>query len=101
MVGTEGILLITNVKKPGEKEGEETNYIKVTITSAKDGKVEEIEEKTCGVEKELASFAKHIKGHDDGLGSPLGALKDVAIIQAGLDSNGSIVDLRKLVGESK
>ncbi|KIM22883.1 hypothetical protein M408DRAFT_332653 [Serendipita vermifera MAFF 305830] len=101
VVGTEGILLITKFNKPGEKEGESTQYIKVQITSAKDGSTEEIIEKTCGVKQELSSFAAHVRGQDDGLGKPLRALQDVAVIQAALNSNGSVVDLTKLIEESQ
>jgi hypothetical protein len=56
-----------------------------------------IEEETISVKLELRSFLKAIDGENDGFGSPLGALKDVAFIQAGLNSNGQPVDLIKLV----
>ncbi|EKM57148.1 uncharacterized protein PHACADRAFT_254723 [Phanerochaete carnosa HHB-10118-sp] len=55
------------------------------------------EEEMRGVELQLVSFIKAIDGEDDGFGSPLGALKDVAFIQAGLNSDGQPVDLVKLV----
>ncbi|KIP10807.1 hypothetical protein PHLGIDRAFT_22069 [Phlebiopsis gigantea 11061_1 CR5-6] len=56
-----------------------------------------IDEPTRGVELEFASFFKAIDGDNDGFGDPLGALRDVAFIQAGLNSNGSPVDLIQLV----
>ncbi|OBZ77020.1 hypothetical protein A0H81_03114 [Grifola frondosa] len=68
----------------------------------KDGKevgetVEVLEEKVAGIEKELESFLQAIAGSNDELGSVQGALKDVAFIQAALTSNGSPIDLEKLV----
>lgn len=58
---------------------------------------EVVEERSRGVELELQSFLKAIDGSDDGFGDALGALQDVAFIQAGLNSNGQPVDLVKLV----
>jgi len=55
-----------------------------------------IEEPRCGVESELQSFFEAIGGKDDGLGEPREALKDVAIIQAALTSNGALVELDKM-----
>ena len=46
---------------------------------------------------ELKSFFAAIAGNDDGFGDPFEALKDVGFIQAGLNSNGSPIDLVKLV----
>lgn len=60
-------------------------------------KEEVIEERSQGVEVELKSFFAAIAGNNDGFGDPFEALKDVAFIQAGLNSNGSPVDLVKLV----
>jgi len=52
-----------------------------------------------GVEAELRSFFDAIEGKDElKIGDPLGALQDVAFIQAGLNSGGSSVDLVELVG---
>lgn len=56
-----------------------------------------IKEPARGVNMEFASFLKAINGENDGFGEPLDALKDVAFIQAGLNSNGQPVDLVKLV----
>ena len=58
---------------------------------------EVFEEPIRGVNLELASFLQAIDGQDDGFGTPLAALKDVAFIQAGLNSNGQPIDLVKLV----
>ena len=46
---------------------------------------------------EVASFLDAIDGKDDGYGQPKDALKDVAFIQAALNSDGKPVDLVKLV----
>ncbi|KAJ6534672.1 oxidoreductase family protein [Mycena vulgaris] len=55
-----------------------------------------------GVEAEFASFFDAIAGKETlDLGNPLEALKDVAFIQAGLNSGGEMVDLGKLVSEGK
>lgn len=102
VTGTDGTLIITKFNKLAEDPSKgEQRHIKVQIISTKDGKTEEMIEKSCGVQKELSNFAAHIKGHDDGLGSPVGALRDVAIIQAGLDSNGSTIDLERLLTGSE
>ena len=61
--------------------------------------VEVIEERTRGVEVELESFLIAVKGCDDGLGDPRAALKDVAVIQGALTSEGRVVDLEALVRE--
>ncbi|KAG1785284.1 uncharacterized protein HD556DRAFT_1250178 [Suillus plorans] len=91
--------LIHNVEKP---------ILRVTIKSAtRDAngvlgpeKEEVIDEPIRGVELEQASFFAAIDGKDDGLGSPLGALKDVAVIQAALTSGGELIDLEKLISQS-
>lgn len=59
--------------------------------------VEVVEEPSTGIFDEFKSFFNAIGGSDDGFGTPLGALKDVAWIQAALTSNGNPVDLVKLV----
>lgn len=54
----------------------------------------------CGVEKEIHYFAEAIRGSNDLLvqetGKPQGALHDVAVIQAGLTSNGSLIKIKSL-----
>lgn len=91
--------LIRNVEKP---------IFRVTIKSATrdaDGvlgpeKEEVIDEPIRGVELEQASFFAALDGKDDGLGSPLGTLKDVAVIEAALTSGGELIDLEKLISQS-
>jgi predicted dehydrogenase len=91
--------LINNIEKP---------IFRVTIKSAtRDAngvlgpeKEEVIDEPIRGVELEQASFFAALDGKDDGLGSPLGTLKDVAIIEAALTSGGALIDLEKLIGQS-
>jgi hypothetical protein len=74
-----------------------------SVSEAEDGseneKEEIIEEKSIGVKAELGSFFSAVRGQDDGkgLGKPLAALGDVAFIQAALNSNGSLIDLNKLM----
>jgi len=52
-----------------------------------------------GVVRELESFFLAVSGKDDGLGlgDPLGALQDVAFLEAALKSNGEVADLKRLV----
>ena len=57
---------------------------------------EVIEEESVGVNLEVARFVDAIDGKDDGYGKGPDALKDVAFIQAALNSNGKPVDLIKL-----
>ncbi|KAG6897088.1 hypothetical protein C0992_004172 [Termitomyces sp. T32_za158] len=79
---------------------------KVTIKSV-DGKTgEEVEETSeyemQGVRLEIEAFLGAIEKKADALaiGDPLEALRDVAFIQASLNSNGKLVDLVGLVPES-
>lgn len=91
--------LVHNIDKP---------IFRITIKSAtRDAngelgpeKEEVIDEPIRGVELEQASFFAALDGKDDGLGSPLGALKDVAVIEAALTSDGKLVDLEKLISQS-
>lgn len=91
--------LVHNVEKP---------IFRITIKSAtRDAngelgpeKEEVIDEPMRGVELEQASFFAALDGKDDGLGSPLGALKDVAVIEAALTSDGKLIDLEKLISQS-
>jgi len=89
----------------------ESSVIRLRIKSVKkvDGKVvdeqevqEEFEHKLVGVQAEISSFLDVLEGRGDGLGlgDPLGALRDVAFIQAALNSEGSLVDLTQLVPAS-
>lgn len=96
VTGSEGTLTLGYVHEKDEKTGSQKSSIKITIVNLK-GETEEILEECCGVKKELENFAAHIGGTDDGLGSPKNALLDVAVIQAGLNSNGTSIDLIKLV----
>ena len=61
-----------------------------------DADVETFETKLAGVEKELDSFLKAVKGENDGAQDPRSALKDLAFIEAALTSNGSAIDLSAL-----
>ncbi|KAJ7509851.1 oxidoreductase family protein [Mycena galericulata] len=64
--------------------------------------VEVVDVPAGGVEAEFASFFDAISGKPAlELGDPLEALKDVAFIQAGLNSGGELIDLVKLVSEGK
>lgn len=104
--GTKGWLQLSNAKTIAD-DGTERSVVRVTIHKVthpqeKEGDVlkeeeEVVDEPAKGVEAEVASFVKAIQGEDDGFGAPLGALRDVAIIQASLNSEGKVVDLEKLV----
>lgn len=99
ITGTEGWLTVNTIYKTAGRP-----VIRVLIKSVvkEEGKPESekeevIEEEDRGVQVELSSFFGAIGGRDDGLGDPVGALRDVAIIQAGLNSEGALIDLTKLV----
>ena len=102
VTGTEGWLSVNAVNKPGNTG----TFIRTVIKSVVkvDGKTDEEKEEVIeklggGVVAEFASFFDAISGKDDGLGfgDPLSALRDVAFIQAALNSNGELVDLAKLL----
>lgn len=93
-------LATTSFKITGSKgqisTSNEDGKLKVTVTSS-EGHIESTLYEIDGVPVELASFFKVVKGGaDDGLGDPYNALKDVALIQAALTSNGERVDLEEL-----
>ena len=76
------------------------------LKSERDGKVVGEEEEVIevpahpnGIEKEIAGFLAAVNGSDDGLGNPREVLRDVAFIQAALNSNGSPIDLDALCQE--
>jgi len=88
VLGTEGLVEII-------REG---SSLILKLTKA-DGSVVSTNHAQSGVELELAAFVNAIKGVDDGLGTPLGALKDVGLIQATLESQGKPIDLLEVVPE--
>lgn len=105
ITGSSGWLSINQVNVEGSK----TSVLRVKIKSVVkvEGKPDEekeevIDEPMKGVEAELASFFDVVLGRGDGsgLGDPLGALRDVAFIQAALNSDGKLVDLTELVPAS-
>ncbi|KAG6380494.1 hypothetical protein JVT61DRAFT_8649 [Boletus reticuloceps] len=106
ITGTDGYLTVNQTKVKDPVTGDEKSVFRVIIKSIirnADGKEgpereEVIDEAVRGVEVELASFfAAVVEGKDDGLGSPRGALRDVAMIEASLNSGGQLIDLEKLV----
>ena len=88
VLGTGGLVEITR----------ESPCLTLKHTKA-DGSVVSTEHAQHGVELELAAFVEAIKGIDDGLGGPISALKDVALLQASFESQGKLVDLQELVPE--
>ncbi|KAL6298949.1 oxidoreductase family protein [Sparassis latifolia] len=103
MTGTDGYLTVNQVQVIDG--GSSVGRFRITLrTVQKDangketGEAEEIIDKPVdGVPQELARFLKAVTGEDDGKGDARGALADVAVIQASLTSNGSPIDLQKLV----
>lgn len=102
ITGTDGWLSVSQVTIPGS----DIPVLRITIKSVLkvEGKPDEereeiIEEPMRGVQLELESFFAAISGNHDALelGDPLGALRDVAFIQAALTSDGYLVDLTQLV----
>lgn len=88
VLGTDGLIEIT---RKGSGLG-------LKLTKA-DGSIVLTEHAHLGVELELAAFVDAIRGVDDGLGTPLSALKDVGLLQATFESQGKPVDLQELVPE--
>lgn len=111
VTGTNGYITVDQATARDPVTGTEQPVFRVVIRSVSrdaDGKQvgpereEVIDEPMRGVELQLASFfaaALEGKGNNDGngLGSPRGALCDVAFIEAALNSHGELVDLEKLV----
>ncbi|TCD60705.1 hypothetical protein EIP91_009642 [Steccherinum ochraceum] len=100
ITGTEGWLWIENTKSEAGVQVIRITTKRVVRNEKGEDVGEEqdvVEERSCGVEKELRSFFAAVGGNDDGFGTPSGALKDVAWIQAALTSNGNPVDLANLV----
>lgn len=108
ITGTDGWLQVQQTLTRDLIHNVEKSVFRITIKSAtRDAngvlgpeKEEVIDEPIRGVELEQASFFAALDGKVDGLGSPLGALKDVAVIEAALTSGGELVDLEKLIGQS-
>ncbi|KAJ7464635.1 oxidoreductase family protein [Mycena latifolia] len=104
ITGSEGWMTVNFAKAEGTG-----SVVRIVIKRAVkvEGKpTEEVEEVVDipqkGVEAEFASFFDAVAGKQTlDLGNPLGALNDVAFIQAGLNSGGELVDLGKLVSEGK
>jgi hypothetical protein len=101
ITGDSGWLSVNQTTVQDTSSASQKSIIRTTIHSITevDGKPgpekeEVIDEPVSGVKVELQSFFLAIKGNDDdGLGDPAGALKDVAFIQAALNSEGQLVDL--------
>ncbi|KAH7883142.1 hypothetical protein F5I97DRAFT_181984 [Phlebopus sp. FC_14] len=109
ITGTDGYLTVGQARVRDPITGGDKTIFRITIksvTKGEDGKPgsekeEVIDEPSRGVELELASFfAAALAGNDDGMGNPRGALQDVAVIEAALNSAGSLIDLEKLIGQS-
>ncbi|KAG6840904.1 hypothetical protein C0991_003365 [Blastosporella zonata] len=99
ITGTQGWLSVNNVE--GGYRVTIKSVVKSEDGSAEDEKEEVIEKEGQGVKGELEAFFAVIEGKQGlAIGDPLEALRDVAFIQASLNSNGSLVDLIDLVPES-
>ncbi|GLB39493.1 putative oxidoreductase family, C-terminal alpha/beta domain [Lyophyllum shimeji] len=100
ITGTDGWLSVNQVTIEGANDPVLRITVKSVIKAEGKGEVEKeeiIEEPVQGVKAELASFFDAIAGKDAlNIGEPLEALRDVAFIQAALNSNGSVVDLAEL-----
>lgn len=106
ITGTRGYMTIDLTKATDPVTRDEKPIFRIVIksvspvTDGKSGTEREdvIDEPMRGVELELASFfTVTSEGKEDGLGSPRGALRDVALIEAALKSNGNLIDLENLV----
>ncbi len=75
----------------------EGGFVKAVLTTEKKETI--VEERMTGVQVELGGFFDAADGKEgvEPFGSPVGALKDVAFIEAALNSDGALVDLGLLV----
>ncbi|SJL13264.1 related to dehydrogenases and related proteins [Armillaria ostoyae] len=75
----------------------EGGFVKAVLTTEKKETI--VEERMTGVQVEFGSFFDAADGKQgvEPFGSPVGALKDVAFIEAALNSDGALVDLGLLV----
>lgn len=82
----DGTIRIVRIEKQEEKPAKETE--------------ETIDLELKGVQAELVSFFDAVDGKDgvEPFGDPSGALRDVALIQAALNSDGHLIDLDALLG---
>lgn len=108
ITGNSGWLSVAQAKVQDDSNASQKSVLRtkikyVTEVNGKPGPEEEevIDEPVGGVESELKSFFEAIEGNDDGLGDPTGALKDVAFIQAALNSEGHLVDLGALIAQEE
>ncbi|KZT63512.1 NAD(P)-binding protein [Daedalea quercina L-15889] len=103
IMGTDGWLSVSSVTiVDGPKSVGGMRVTVVTAKKDKDGNVtgetEEIIDKVSdGVPNEIRFFVNAINGSDNGLCAPLGALHDVAFIEAALNSKGSPIDIERLM----
>ncbi|KAI0089447.1 oxidoreductase family protein [Irpex rosettiformis] len=100
ITGTEGWINIENTALSNGTRGIRVSVY--TVTKDEKGRdvgesKEVVEEESVGVNVEVARFVEAIDGKDDGYGKGVDALKDVAFIEAALNSNGKPVDLLKLI----
>ncbi|KDQ06959.1 hypothetical protein BOTBODRAFT_60302 [Botryobasidium botryosum FD-172 SS1] len=85
ITGTEGWIQIGNTQKDGK------THIKVDVHKGDETKTTVLP--SCGVEKELEHFLELLGGRDEGFGEPRSVLKDVAFIEAALNSEGNLIKL--------
>lgn len=101
ITGTDGFVEVTSEKRK-TSDGEERQHWVVKSFIKDAAPVEELYLQS-GVEKEIEYFVSAIRGSKDDIvlatGNPRATLLDVAVIQAGLMSNGSLVDLNALLSE--
>ncbi|EPQ50814.1 NAD P-binding protein [Gloeophyllum trabeum ATCC 11539] len=101
ITGSAGYLLATNVKGGIQITVKTVKTVKGDDGKEKDEESEEVfVEESVGVKNEVESFLKTISGQggpqDAGLGEPRQTIKDVALIEAALNSEGSLIDLGAL-----
>ncbi|KAJ7180933.1 hypothetical protein C8R46DRAFT_1070972 [Mycena filopes] len=103
ITGSEGWMTVNSVRVEGKGVYRIVIKRAVKVEGEPATEVEEvIEELGMGVEAEFASFFDAVAGKTTlDIGDPFDALKDVAFIQAGLNSGGQMVDLEKLLVEGK
>ncbi|KZT59962.1 NAD(P)-binding protein [Calocera cornea HHB12733] len=94
ILGTDGSIEVQHFSKEGKP------WIRAVLKEGKKGaqKTETFEHASCGVLEEQRYFVDAVNGkNDNDYGNPRGALEDVAVIQAGLTSEGSKVEFSQLI----
>ncbi|KAI0316888.1 oxidoreductase family protein [Amylostereum chailletii] len=94
ITGSKGWLTVGPAPVQGGKSG--LRIVLKTVSAKGEVNEEIFHEATQSIEDEIKSFLMAVEGQDDGVQKPRNALKDLAFIQAALNSKGVLIDLEAL-----